>query len=427
MKFIVIPVVVALLAGCADDPPSILTGTASLIGGGARAGIEVRAYGNLTWLTKNDLLAKTRTDGNGNFSLEIPPGGEIVRIHVSYPNYDEFSTVYILDDSPGACLEASLQAVSVSEKVSRVSVVGNFCDSDFRKAVEMTEEGDGLFVAEVDFDGPLMMYQLIFDTESHTYSNPVKGERYRYDHNGDYQNVVAPDDGTCRIAVNLADFPRYAPEEGPPSSTGAFASAPLSRQLENAVATLDQCFRDQLGRGSQIVMMPVDPGASGGVTEEDLAREKEKRRLYLEQKAAFVDSLLETAAHRHTIDFLLASRLAVLESLGRATFEEKWSIFERIEQVPMEYQSIYVIFLTTTQFRQHPDEYLKYIEMKLKNTRPERLAHQLRHNYYEYLFRKLNSDGRNSARIRVGLKSLLSGDDIPDHIATRARWVLDQL
>ncbi len=407
-------ILVIVIFGCSSEKTIILRGSVKLADSEQKSGIEIRAYYVTYKVTENDLLAKTTTGEQGNFTLRLPESYSNFELHISYPNYEFYKTKFIIADIE-PFLEVTLQPASISENVSEVKVVGDFCDFNWERSIPMTKKENGLYEIEIDYNEPEMAYQFLFDTERHSYSNPIENSKYEYDHGGDYKNIVQFDNGKFKITVDLSNFPRYTEKGEVPKSNGQFISAPNNESYAKISEKIEEY---ELPRITSIFIFkdkehPYHKEFFKGMKEHEIEEIVNDSEMKMNEVSAYVDSLIIVSEHQFLKDYLLGVKLRIQMIYDECSFEEQWSLFESIKDISAAYPISY-LFIWKKEFQENDMKFINIIHNKILEVKNERKQNELLFNFYRTLSNK-NIYGKYSQLILKEADKILASENYPEN------------
>jgi thiol-disulfide isomerase/thioredoxin len=428
MRKIVIFFIILLVVifGCSSEKTIILRGSVKLAGSEQKSGIEIRAYYVTRKVTENDLLAQTTTGKQGNFTLRLPESCSSFELHISYPNYEFYKTKFINADIE-PFLEVTLQPASISENVSEVKVVGDFCDFNWERSIPMIKNENGLYEIEIEYNKPEMAYQFLFDTERHSYSNPIENSKYEYDHGGDYKNMVQSDNGKYKITVDLSNFPRYTKKGEVPKSKGQFISAPNNEFY----AIISEKIKEyELPRITSIFMFkdrehPYHKEFFKGMQEHEIQEMVSDSEMKLNEVSAYVDSLIIVSEHQFLKDYLLGVKLYIQMIYDECSFEEQWLIFESIKDISAAYPVSY-LFIWKKEFQENDIKFINIIHNKILEVKNERKQNELLYKFY-YTLSNNNIDGKYSQLILKEAEKILASENYPENRKANIKKLISKI
>ncbi len=407
-------ILVIVIFGCSSEKTIILRGSVKLADSEQKSGIEIRAYYVTYKVTENDLLAKTTTGKQGNFTLKLPESYSNFELHISYPNYEFYKTKFINADIE-PFLEVTLQPASVSENVSEVKVVGDFCDFNWERSMPMIKNENGLYEIEIEYNEQGMAYQFLFDTERHSYSNPIENSKYEYDHGGDYKNIVQSSNGEFKITADLSNFPRYTEKGEVPKSKGQFISSPNNELYAKISEKIEEY---ELPMISSIFIYkdkehPYHKEFFKGMKEHEIEKMVNDSEMKMNEVSAYVDSLIIVSEHQFLKDYLLGVKLRIQTIYDECSFEEQWLIFESIKDISAAYPVSY-LFIWEKEFQENDMKFINIIHNKILEVKNERKQNALLYNFY-YKLSKNNIDGKYSQLILKEAEKILASENYPEN------------
>ena len=391
-KILSLLVIIIMILGCTSKPKFYLKGNVTLKNSKNKKDIEIRLFKSVFRERKDDLVITTKTDSNGNFKLEIPDKNVNYKIHISYPNYEFYKTEFVMvDDNPN--LNVTIVPAVISEKASEVSLVGDFNDFDWSRAIKMHSKGNGIYELNVKYNEPKMRYQFLFDTEHHSFSNTSKNTtfEYEYDYGGDYYTIAHSDSGFYDIVMNLNDFPKYANPVQKDKSEGDFTNAPIFNEYNKVKRDIDDM--DLISYFSMLLYEKADENSKkiyfGNASDEKINELIEKAKNRIEDANVYIDSMLTIVKYPSIKDYLLDQKLYLKRiDIENSKFDEVWQLFLKINDLNFtRFSGNYDVLMFYPKFKDNETEYLKIIREKIKNSSDKNKYAYYMYEYYDALSR----------------------------------------
>lgn len=364
-------IIIIVIVGCSSKQKYFLNGKVELIQSQIKENIEIRLYKNVFRERENDLIDLVKTNAKGNFKIEIPDKNTKYKIHISYPNYESYRTDFIMiDENPK--LNVNLLPATISEKVSEVSLVGDFNNMNWENAAIMSRIDDNIYEIDVKYDQPKMRYQFLFDTEHHSFSDISNNVDYEYDHGGDYYSIIYSDTSDYKIKVDLNKYPRYSDPEKKEKSSGIFNNSPIFSEYNKIKEDIEKM--NLVNYFSMLIYEHQDDKSKKiffrNASDEKIAEEISNAKIVINKANTYIDSMLTKVIYSQSIDYLLDQKL-YLKRINMKSFDftDFWELFIQIKNLSFtQFSGHYGSFMYKPEFKNNENEYLNIIKKKIKSS-----------------------------------------------------------
>ena len=385
-KLIRLVIIIIAIAGCSSKKEIFLKGNVELKNSNLKKDIEIRLYNYLSKEREKDLIDLVKTNAKGNYKIEIPEKNTKYMIHISYPNYESSRTEFIMiDENPK--LNAVLVPATISEKVTEVSLVGDFNDFNWKEAIKMDKIDNNLFVTEIEYSQSQMRYQFLFDTEEHSFSDISDDMDYEYDHGGDYYSIIYSDSTRYKIIADLNKYPKYNDLNKKEISSGNFINAPIFSEYNKIKEDIEK-----MNLPAYISMLIYEHSDYKtkkiyfrDASDEEIAKLISDAKIQINKANAYIDSMLTKVNYSQSIDFLLDQKIYLkLTNRESFIFTDFLKLFKQINNLTFtRFNGNYKALMWYSEFKENEAEYLKMIKEKILNNYGEnKIDEQLFYFYY---------------------------------------------
>ncbi|MDQ7818585.1 MAG: thioredoxin-like domain-containing protein [Melioribacteraceae bacterium] len=143
---------------------------------------------------------------DGYYSVTISSTG-ITYLTFAGLNHKAASIPIVNDSDQKIELDVNLGGYTYLSAFDEVKIIGDFNNFDFNTAKPMKKESNGSYTFTVNWDKPLIKYQLLNVEDSQRSINGTHSDDYEYDGGGDYQSIVTTNAGVANIVFDPKKLP----------------------------------------------------------------------------------------------------------------------------------------------------------------------------------------------------------------------------
>jgi hypothetical protein len=228
----VLAILIVSLLSCSNEKNSktVVKGKIELADGGS-AKKEVYLYYPAFRNSEDNLASVTAVNDDGTFELEIPEGLNYAMIHCAAVGYRSFETHYVAGDKAPK-IEAKLlrRPIALNPDSARVMVI----TEDEIKSHRMEKISETQFSIELEdtFGQDSIGLQAFFTGDWAFYISGLESSA-KYDHGGDYMNIVYPENGKYKITIDTKNYRQEEDIASAEQSSGKWIDAPAITQYND--------------------------------------------------------------------------------------------------------------------------------------------------------------------------------------------------
>ncbi len=157
-------------------------------------------------------LASLEVSKDGSYKISAKETG-MLRIQFAGVNHMPSNIPLLVETHGFIDLNVSLAAYPYKEKIEAPQIIGDFNNFNFNSPREMEKQADGTFMAEFETEQKEFKYQIINVLAETRSINGTQSDRFQYDGGGDYQSIVAVNQGKARIVFDPRKIQRSTAQE----------------------------------------------------------------------------------------------------------------------------------------------------------------------------------------------------------------------
>lgn len=381
----------------------LLKGNVQLSDGGKAETAEIFVFSDKYSVKEKDLIARTKVGKDGTFTLQIPASCESYFLHIAAPNYNFTTALFVPEKN--ALVSARLHRICMPDSTKSIKIIGDFCEFDLKKSYELKKNDAGIYEVEIYHDKSEIKYQLLFDDDEHSFSNPVEGEATTYDFEGDYINIAHSKSHKFVIKVNPAKFPRISAQKFESESQ----YPPGTRNTQIAILRDELKSMQNLFENYLYIVRRVNPDVIKNMSVAELEKATEKTQRTYISKIKFFDSLRSKATDTLLLDYINVARFRLAIMKDTSVTETTWNIFKEIKRMRWQYDDVVNLALLGVKSWQSDElngNRIAEIEEKIQKT--PTLAEQPRMlvNLFLGIQRNANGKGKFTEKILSGLNEI---------------------
>ena len=427
MKTLLFVFAIILFTACSgsdntEQESTKIKGQATLTDG-ADVPVEVFVYYDRYNVSEEMLIKKVEADKNGKFEFEMPVGINYAEIHVAAPGYAAYETKYISGDKE-PFLEATLSKTGIPQEVDSVDL---YLQGKTERFEPMQKIDENTFVWEGTLDTTQIAYQPIIGQSFSQYDNSNETE-WQYDHGGDYLNVLKSDDKQFKITIDLTKFRRYDKPKERKLTDGKWVNSPINKQYSEILESLQ---REQISRFAPNYYYLVQRGNDavlGNMSEEQIQEAAAEVMESLNSYKKTADSLLAIIESPYLRDYLLLTKLQLMDITDSASYEDKIAVIDSLQEVPVTFASDVVGIIYDDKFKEDPEKNVNYLRDVFLRSEDEMNRNYLNFTLLSYLERSdLSKNNEFTEMIIEESRRIMVSDKVDSWIKESAPKLIKKL
>ncbi len=384
-KTILILLITSIFLSCSRKNSTTVSGEVILEGNGASP-VEILIYGKPGYNTVKDLMARTKADRNGKFSISLPGDKDYYFMHVASPGYETVEIRFFKTaENPKIRVNLNKQFVSNSND----AYIRVF-DKDKYTLIPLTRSSGGILQAEYKCDRNEIKYDLYYKSDRKSVSIPDTPD-YTYGHMCNFLKTAKSASGLYRFNIDEKSL-SFAKEEKPKPHF-KFIDSPASEQYRKFVEFFKREYM-MFALSYYRIVMKNKAKPFENLDEKTKEQYIELQSKYYE-KLAELDEVIENPINDDIRDLYLSQKIHFLGLNDSLNLVETFKLISSLDRIFSDGHFAFIPVITSNEFKRDPLKYLPEIEkLTEKAGTPEKITMVRFDIYRNMLYDKYDNEKR---------------------------------